>query len=404
MYDLAVVGLGLIGSGALRHAARNASVVGIGPAEPVVWNEHNGPFASHYDSGRITRRLDARSEWAILASRAIDEYPEIERDSGVSFHRSSGLVFVRRDPDGIQNLTDVAARLNIGLQIDPVETPYEQFPELSFPVGYTRLAEPGPAGAIDPRRMITAQHLAAQNAGATIDRDVVASIEAAASGYEVRTGGGAVHKAERVLVATGAYTNSLLGRWLDEPLAMAVRPEVIAMGRISEAEAERLTAMPSIIYLLDHPELDDVYIVPPALYPDGHWYIKIGGSHRLAGIFDDDATMNEWMSPGTADQHMDALRGVLIDVLPEVDFVAWRTRPCLISDTTTGLPYIDTIAPGLTVAVGGNGHAAKSADAIGALGAGLALNDHWVDDQLPASDFAVHYGRYVPPEGSRHGN
>ena len=77
--DLAVVGLGLIGSAALREAAAvgaasGAVVAGIGPAEPAVLSEHAGPFASHYDSGRITRHLDARFEWALLAQRAIARY------------------------------------------------------------------------------------------------------------------------------------------------------------------------------------------------------------------------------------------------------------------------------------------------------------------------------------------
>ena len=88
--DAAVIGLGLIGSAATRHLAQaGCTLVGIGPAEPVEWNSHLDPFASHYDSGRVTRRLDARREWAILASRSIDEYGAIESPSGISFHRSS---------------------------------------------------------------------------------------------------------------------------------------------------------------------------------------------------------------------------------------------------------------------------------------------------------------------------
>ncbi|HQF96541.1 MAG TPA: hypothetical protein PLS46_20405, partial [Microthrixaceae bacterium] len=58
-YDVAVVGLGLIGSGALRaltDAGRRC--VGVGPGEPADWSNHPGVFASHYDSGRITRHLD----------------------------------------------------------------------------------------------------------------------------------------------------------------------------------------------------------------------------------------------------------------------------------------------------------------------------------------------------------
>ncbi|MGH1492096.1 MAG: NAD(P)/FAD-dependent oxidoreductase [Acidimicrobiales bacterium] len=408
MHELAIVGLGLIGSAALRHAAaavsttglESATVIGIGPAEPEVWSQHDGPFASHYDSGRVTRRLDARREWAILASRAIAQYPEIEKRSGIDFHRPSGLLFVRQDPAGIANLIDIADKLDIPVEVTASDEPFAPLPQLSFPLGFTRVAEPGPAGAIDPRKMIAAQHVAARSFGAEVERDIVISINPTSSGFELATRSGSIHHSKRVLVVAGAYSNQLL----DEPLAMAVRPEVVAMGRIDEDQVEQLAAMPSIIYLLDHPELDDVYIVPPARYPDGDTYIKIGGSHRLATTFADTAMMNEWMQPGVADHHLAVLQQVLVDVLPEVAFTGWRTRPCLISDTASGLPYLDTVAEGLTVAVGGNGHAAKSADAIGALAADLSLTGQWNDVELSAADFSAQFGSYVPPDGSRHGN
>ena len=65
-YDTAVVGLGLVGAAALRHlSATGQHCVGVGPTEPLDWSSHRGVFASHYDSGRITRRLDKRREWAV---------------------------------------------------------------------------------------------------------------------------------------------------------------------------------------------------------------------------------------------------------------------------------------------------------------------------------------------------
>ncbi|MEM7273395.1 MAG: FAD-dependent oxidoreductase, partial [Actinomycetota bacterium] len=100
MQDLAIVGMGLIGSAALRHAARSATVIGIGPTEPQDRADHAGPYASHFDAGRITRRLDVRREWSVLASRAIAEYPTIEARSGIAFHHPAGLVYARHDREG----------------------------------------------------------------------------------------------------------------------------------------------------------------------------------------------------------------------------------------------------------------------------------------------------------------
>ena len=80
--EVAVVGLGLIGAGALRHlAAASIGAVGIGPAEPPELASHTGVFASHYDSGRITRKLDARFQWnhALAFGPESDEKSKIEK-------------------------------------------------------------------------------------------------------------------------------------------------------------------------------------------------------------------------------------------------------------------------------------------------------------------------------------
>ncbi len=400
MQDLAIVGLGLIGSAALRHAAGDADVIGIGPAEPDDWAVHEGPFASHYDSGRITRGIDARLEWAVLARRAIAQYPVIEAASGMTFHRGNGVIFVRNDQAGIDRVSAVADRLGLAVTVGPVSSQVDDRPELTLPADWTAIREGDPAGDINPRSMIDAQIVAANARGALVARDTVVSIRPAQSGLELLTAAGRTHQARRVLIAAGAYSN----RFLPEPLAVAVRPEVVVLGEVSERQANDLAAMPSVLYLLDHPELDDVYIVPPALYPDGRWYVKIGGSQRMAGRLDNRDAMNEWMRSDRADAVLPAMRAVLRSVLADVEFGSWTAKPCLITDTASGLPYIDRLEDGTTVAFGGNGHAAKSADAIGALASGLALGDGtWNDSELDADVFAARFGDYTPPTGSRHG-
>ena len=401
MQDLAIVGLGLVGSAALRHAAaRSDRVVGIGPAEPPDWPAHDGPFASHYDSGRITRRLDARTEWAVLATRAIGEYAGITARSGIDFHRAAGLAFVRDDADGIANLQRVADEVDIPIEVGPVADTLADLPYLSFPAGFTAIREPAPAGSIDPRRMIAAQLRVAELDGALVARDVVVSIRPSLSGYELLTRAGRTHQAQEVLIAAGSYGNGLV----DRPLAAGVRPEAVVLGEIGPDDVERLARMPSIIHLLADPELDDVYIVPPVKYPDGRWYVKLGGSRRGDEVLGDAAAMNDWMRPGQADDRLPALQEALQSILPDVTFTSWRTRPCLITDTESQLPYIDRLDSGVCVALGGNGHAAKSADAIGALAAGLALDGAWTDDQLGRDTFRARFGAYTPPAGSRHGN
>ena len=403
--DVAVIGLGLIGCATTRHlASAGANVVGIGPAEPTSWADHDGPFASHYDSGRITRRLDARKEWSILAIRSIDQYAEIEAASGIKFHHPNGLIFVRHDPDGIANQEQVIADLDLPVSIGTTDEAqlYDTWPaEYEFPAGWTMFTEPDPAGFIDPRLMTQAQIIAAEQLGAEICREVAIDLQPLdGAGWKIRTNASEV-EASQVILATGPYLQDLHG----SELQASVRPESVILGLVSDSEARRLSSLPAAIYLLDHSEIDDVYIVPPVRYPDGQHYIKMGGSNITASVLSTTAEKQAWMSGTGADRELPVMSEILTTLLPDVKFQGFQMKPCLITDTPSGLPYIDRLDDGLFVAVGGNGHAAKSADAIGAIAAGLVMNSgEWTDRELDRDQFAAQFGRWVPRAGSRHGN
>jgi sarcosine oxidase len=400
-FDVAVVGLGLMGSAALRHLSqRGVSAIGIGPAEPDVWATHTGPFASHYDSGRVTRRLDARREWAVLASRSIEQYPVIEAASGITFHHPVGHVFVRNDTAGVANQRLVIDELDLPVTIGSTDERGGDFPEFAFPSGWTLLHEPGPAGYIDPRRMAQAQLAVALQMGATVRRTSVTAVRRQSGRYRVECAGDSPVDVERVLIATGPYLNDLL----PHPLAGRVVPEAIVLARVTPEEAKRLSGLPTLIYLLDHPLHDDVYLVPPVRYPDGHYYLKLGGSYSPANALSTAEAKRLWMAGNAADEQRNSMREVLEKLLPKVSFESLTMKPCLIADTVHGLPFVDQVEDGLFVAMGGNGHAAKSADAIGALAANLMVSGRWDDPDLAASAFAAVFGEYRTDPGSRHGN
>ena len=97
-YEVAVIGRGMIGAAAARHLAESdTTVVLIGSGEPADYTNAAGPFASHYDQGRITRISSASEVWAELAARSIARYGDIAARSGVSFHEPRGLAQTSSD-------------------------------------------------------------------------------------------------------------------------------------------------------------------------------------------------------------------------------------------------------------------------------------------------------------------
>ena len=383
-YDVAVVGLGLVGAAALRHlAATGQRCIGIGPAEPLDWSTHDGVFASHYDSGRITRRLDKRREWAVLAGRAIEAYPDIESASGVRFHSPVGVLMADVDADRVAAITAVAEKLHVAFERIESGHPFGD-DRVSVPDSAIVLREPAPGGFIDPRRMLAAQLDVAQRGSAELlSRQVVGVERRSGEGWSVHTVDGTRINAEQVVIAAGPHADELAGLPL-RPLIDVVA-ETVVLARVPPAELARLAGLPSLI-------VDDVsehlYIVPPTVYPDGQVYVKLGATRHDKQVLDPQ-DRRRWMTGTEHEADLEWLRGLMLGVLPGLKVDAWSTKPCLIPDTPTKLPYLEIVEPGLVMAVGSNGYAAKSADAIGALAAGLVINGRWTDADLDEQAFRL---------------
>ncbi len=383
--DLAVVGLGLVGAAALRHAsAAGLNCVGVGPGEPANWPSHQGVFASHYDSGRITRRLDKQREWAVLADRAIAAYAGIEAASGISFHRPVGVVMAEVDATRLAATLAVAESLGVTFERREPGEPLGD-DRLALPADATVLLEPAPGGFIDPRRMLAAQLAVARHNGADLLGEQVLGIESRSTGgWRVHTTDGVAVEAGQVVIATGPHADELAG--LPRRPLVHVLAETVVLARVSGAELRRLTGLPSII--VDDPTRDHLYIVPPTDYPDGHFYVKLGATRRTERVLSP-PERRQWMGGSTHQADLEWLRGLLLDVLPGLEADAWLTKPCLIPETPTKLPYVEIVEPGCVMAVGSNGYAAKSADAIGALAVGLVINGTWTDADLGPQSFRL---------------
>ena len=381
-FDVAVIGGGLIGSAAARHMAESGATVAlVCPPEPETYAESSGPFSSHYDEGRITRISDFAPHWPELAARSIERYGDIAARSGIEFHEPCGLAIIA--PDLVAVRSSGAAH---GADVRSVEVEtFTRDTGIRVPRdrGHRIVVESPPAGLINPRRLIAAQQRLVQAAGGTCLPAPADWIRPADRGVRIGTRLGPI-EADRVLLACGAYGAGIVG----VHLAIERRLHTIVRADVGPAP------LPSLIVVdPDQVALDDVYWVPPVPYPDGRTLLKIGGDPLPLEIADSSDDIGRWFRSGGSAREAADLREALDTLLPDRPAQWSDHRPCVVTYTPSGLPYIGWIDADIAVAIGGCGAAAKSSDELGRLAAALVNGEPWPNPSLPAELFTPRFAR-----------
>lgn len=363
-FDFVVIGRGLMGSACARWlSGQGASVALVGPDEPVDRKSFAGPFASHHDAARITRKVAHDPVWSRLSTASIERYADLEAASGVPFFHPVGAMMSGRYSPGMSEFTKglEASAEHVGAaRLSPADA-RSRF-GFALPDDAVVSFEPD-AGWIDPRAMRLAHETVAARNGAEVFRAAVRSLD----GQIVAMDGGESIHADQIVLATGGYarTDTLLPR----RLSMKVYARTIAFAEVDGPISE----MPSLIWVPEDVE-DDLYMLPPVQYPDGRWLIKIGGEID-SPLLENNQQMTEWFQSAGRAKAGDRLLQHLRDLLPDVVWGKTHTEACAVTFTATGYPYIDRIAPELTLLTGGNGAGAKCADELGRLGAEAAMGE-----------------------------
>jgi len=340
-------------------------------------------------------------------------YHEIESQSGVKFFHEVGHLSVGLPHSSGMQLRQKNAG-DHGIEHDRLSSPdmKRMFPFLVFPTDCVGLFEAHDAGWISARGLVQAQTLAAKKAGCTmVDEHVqfVGAPSAPGSPLLIRTALGKELQANKVLVSAGGFTNfkSLLP---SETPGQHIKLDVdlltaqIVKVQLGESDQERLRGMPSVIY---SGKRYWCYILPPAQYPDGKWYIKLGGGlfgefKEVGGkkpvfpglpgkrILETHQEVVEWYRCGGEPEAEAQMLEMLNDIVPGLTPLSVHSESCATTHTPTGQAYCGMVGPSgnVGVLVGGNGLAAKSSDELGRLAALCILSKNgWACTDYQADQF-----------------
>jgi len=375
-FNVIVIGKGLVGTAAAKYlSATRQGIAIIGPDEPMD-NENAIVFASHYDQTRIQRLIGKDEAWTRLNIDSVNQYETIRQQSGIEFHEPVGCLYVQ--PSGTDIYLDNAKATGELFQTSfrayksgsEINADYSDY---TFPQTANGLLESSAAGLINPRLLVKAQLKIFELNGGIVIRDTVINISHIGSEYLVETSEGSSYFAHKIVVAAGSFINffNLLPKKLD----LVLKSEVILLALLSDEDAIKLSALPSLLYEIDNGEVEGLYLTKPVKYPDGNWYLKMGCNMPEDILFENIAQVQQWFRKGDSDRFLPRMKTFLMNLMPGLKPESFLTKRCIINRSIHGRPYIgETNQQGLYVASGCNGYSAMCSDAIGYVTAEVLIN------------------------------
>ncbi len=263
----------------------------------------------------------------------------------------------------------------------------ERFPYFNFPADVKAIFQQTKAGHINPRKQIAAQNKALEIYGGTVIDDVVFEIKQKDLVVSVRTNQEWIDS-KKVILATGAYANS--GSIIPRKIDFGVVPHTIVLGEITMEQLPNLNGTPSLSYRYGSDPMRYIYFMPPILYPDGKFYIKIGHSNGDP-MPNDMNTLTSWFQSDGDMEKVEWLSETLQNLLPDVKFASLHSKSCVTTKSPTGKQFIDQFDEKQIYAVlADNGQCAKSADEVGYIASEFVMNGRFPDPYRRA-DFRIKY-------------
>jgi sarcosine oxidase len=352
--DVAVIGLGAMGSAALLHLARRGlRVVGIEQFEP---GHDRG--SSHGETRIIRLGYFEHPSYVPLVRAALALWRALERDSGRSLLHVTGIIEIGA-PDGALVTGTLRSARTHGLAHEVLDatTVMRRFPAFRLPPDFVGVLQPD-AGILAPESAIQAQIALGLATGAEVrTNERVCAIEPASAGVRVVTDRAAI-EARQAVVAAGPWLPQLLHKF---PVRLRVTRQ--AVGWFASADPALFARDCCPIFMIENAD-GMFYGFPRGPRPG----IKFAKHHHADEAVDPSAPTRPM---DTADEGL--LRAAIAAHAPSANGRLLSSQTCLYTMAPDGDFILDRLpgAPAIIVASPCSGHGFKFAPVIGEILADL---------------------------------
>jgi sarcosine oxidase len=355
-FDVAVVGLGAMGSAALYHLSkRGHRAIGIERASP----GHIGG-SSHGESRIIRMAYFEHPSYVPLLRRAYENWRALEQDTGAEIMTITGILETGVPGSEVVRGSLMASELHdLPHEVFRSAEVARRFPAFALPEDWLGVFQPD-GGLLRPELAIVTQVAAAQERGAAVRTNaVITSIEPAAAGVRLSTSQGEIIEAGAAIISAGAWIGELfpeLGRHLTltrQALGWfaPARPDLVALGRFP-------------VFMLDAGE-DLVYG-----FPDFAGTGAKAASHHLGRVLPSADAARQDGDQADADRILATLRRFV----PAAAGPVRQVKTCIYTSTPDGDFVIDRhkLFPQIILASPCSGHGFKFSSVIGEILTDLA--------------------------------
>jgi sarcosine oxidase len=357
-YDVAIVGLGGMGSAILAHcAARGASVIGLEQFAPA-----HDLGSSHGKTRMIRKAYFEDPAYVPLVLRAYELWPELERATGQEILRITGLLSIGEETSEIiQGTRRAASEHDLPVESLSRREVNARYPTLELWKDEVALFEID-GGVLNPERAVRAHLQLAESSDAEMRFGVaMESWHATDKGFELRLSDGTQISASKLVLSLGAWFQETL-----ESLGVRIRVQRnIQAWFWPGTNAYDATGFPA--FLVNRRGL------PAPLYGFPDFGDGIKAAFHGFGELTDAKHVNRLVDLA---QDVEPIARSLEQWMPGAAKTLRDAKPCMYTLTPDENFVIDCHPdhPNLVLCGGFSGHGFKFAPVVGEIGAELALN------------------------------